>query len=195
MDMKRLLPLLLAGILALSLLPALGVADESAQGTWETDTSPITFDVYVNASWFYDVWTTDQPTRSSTYISEKTGVTINFIAPAGDEAEAIQRLIAGGDVYDIMLFSVYDPAVKGLEEAGLLLNLIELADKYDTTFYDVVAPSQIGWFSAAPGVCYEYPNFADAYEKAMALPDAGKRFIAGDASAGGCCDGASAGAC
>ena len=85
--MKRLLALLLSGILALSLMPAIA---ESTQGTWETDTSPITFDVYINASWWYDEWTTDQPTRSTTYISEKTGVTINFIAPTGDEAEAIQ---------------------------------------------------------------------------------------------------------
>ena len=181
--MKRLLLLLLAGTLALSMLPLMGIAEDT-QGTWETDLTPITFDVYFSESWWYDEWTTDQPTRSSTYITDKTGVSINFIAPTGDRDEATQRMIAGGDVYDIMLFSVYDPFVKGLEEAGLLLNLLDLADTYDKTFYDVVAPSQIGWFSSAPGVLYSYPNFADAFEQAMAMPDSAKRFLSGDAGVG-----------
>src|SRR4051812_10146707 len=42
--------------------------------TWKKDTSPITFDWYLNFSWFPNKWGVD-PT--SKYITEKTGVDIN----------------------------------------------------------------------------------------------------------------------
>lgn len=46
---------------------------------WEVDKSPITFDWYINFSWFPNKWGVD---ATSKYITEKTGVNINFIVPA-----------------------------------------------------------------------------------------------------------------
>lgn len=177
--MKRFLVAAAAALLALAMLAGCRgdgdggtpgeIAGEAFHADWTYDTSPITFDVYFNASWFTDEWTTDEPTRSSSYITRKTGVDINFIAPTGNEAERFQTMIASRDVPDIMLFSPYDVGARQAMDAGLFLNLVELAERYDPTFFDVVTASQIGWLEHRPGVLYSWPNFSHSYEAAMAM--------------------------
>lgn len=142
------------------------------------DTSPITFDVYFNASWFTEQWLTDIATRSSAYITKKTGVSLNLMAPTGVESERMTTMIASGEVPDIIISDFYDPNTTKLYQAGLLEPLNKLADQYDEFFYTVVKPSQIGWFTRDDGNIYDYPNFANAYETVMA--DSDKSFYAGD---------------
>lgn len=139
-------------------------AEESTQGTWETDTSPITFDVYVNGSWWDIEWTTDIATRSTAYITEKTGVTINFIAPSGNETEKMNTMIASRSFPDMVLSNSYDVATQSMIDADLCLPLLQLADQYDETFYDVVTESQIEWFRKSDGNLYDYPNFSHSYD-------------------------------
>src|SRR5450830_1821906 len=43
---------------------------------WQADTSPITIDVYFNASWMAMQWITDVPTLTFAYITKRTGVTV-----------------------------------------------------------------------------------------------------------------------
>ncbi len=142
------------------------------------DTSPITFDVYFNASWFTEQWLTDIPTRSTTFITNKTGVSLNLMAPTGVESERMTTMIASGEVPDFIISDFYDPNTTKLYQAGLLEPLNKLADEYDQAFYSVVKPSQIGWFTRDDGNIYDYPNFANAYETAVA--DTDKSFYAGD---------------
>ena len=163
----------LAALLLLGAMPAIGATATAAttdgQGTWQTDTTPITFDVYCNLSWFNAFWTTDVPTRVTSYITKKTGVNINFIIPSGNEAEKMNTMIASGDVPDLIQSSVYDAGHQELIDAGLALPLNKLADQYDKTFYSVVPPDQIGWYSKADGNIYDYPNFANAYSVAKGM--------------------------
>src|SRR4029453_15649066 len=66
---------------------------------WEVDKTPITFDWYINFSWFPNKWGVDS---TSKYITEKTGVNVNFIVPAGNEAEKMNTMIASGSLPDFI---------------------------------------------------------------------------------------------
>ena len=145
---------------------------------WMIDTTPITFDAYINASWFTEKWTTDEPTRTTTYITNKTGVSFNFLAPTGNESEKMITMIASGEVPDFVFSDLWDQNTTKMIDAGLIEPLNKLADEYDKSFYDVVQPSQIGWFNREDGNIYDYPNFANAYETVKDLPD--KSEIGGD---------------
>ena len=162
--------------------PASGEAISSAPASegpaYLLDTTPITFDVYFNASWFAEQWITDVATRTTAYITKKTGVSLNLIAPTGNEAEKMTTMIASGEVPDIIMSDFIDTNTTKLYQAGLLEPLNKLADQYDKSFYDVVAQSQIGWFTRDDGNIYDYPNFANAWETAQAAAD--KTFYAGD---------------
>jgi putative aldouronate transport system substrate-binding protein len=122
---------------------------------WKSDTSPITFDWYVNYSWFTAKWGED---LASKYITKKTGVNLNLIVPAGNENEKLQTMIASGKLPDFITLDVNDEAVKKFIEGGMVLPLNGLADKYDPYLYKVADPDKISWFTQADGNFYGYPN-------------------------------------
>jgi len=91
------------------------------------DTSPITFDWYVDAGWFAAKWGQDSTSR---YITSKTGVSINFITPAGSDVKK-QLMVASGDIPDFVSFGFCVNEVKQLINGGLVISVNELAQKYD----------------------------------------------------------------
>ncbi|WP_141502423.1 extracellular solute-binding protein [Paenibacillus luteus] len=132
---------------------------------WEVDKSPITFDWYINFSWFPNKWGVD---ATSKYITEKTGVNVNFIVPAGNEAEKMNTMIASGSLPDFITLGWYEEAVKKMIEGGLVLPLNELADQYDPYFYKVTDPAKLSWYKQEDGNVYGYPNSSSSpkdYEK------------------------------
>ncbi|KGE19600.1 extracellular solute-binding protein [Paenibacillus wynnii] len=132
---------------------------------WMSDTSPITFDWYLNFAWFPNKWGVD-PT--SKYITKKTGVDINFIVPAGNENEKLNTLIASGKLPDFITLGWYEDAVKKMIEGDLVLPLNKLADEYDPYFFKVSDPDKIGWYTQPDGNIYGYPNASSSpadYEK------------------------------
>ncbi|MCL6459487.1 MAG: extracellular solute-binding protein, partial [Gorillibacterium sp.] len=132
---------------------------------WQSDTSPITFDWYLNFSWFPNKWGVD---LTSKYITKKTGVNINFIVPAGNEKEKINTLIASGKLPDFITLAWSDEEVKKIIEGGMVLPLNELADQYDPYFYKVGDPAKLGWYTQPDGKVYAYPNASSSaadYEK------------------------------
>ncbi len=122
---------------------------------WKEDTSPITFDWYVNFSWFANKWGND---ATSKYITEKTGVTLNLIAPAGNEAEKMNTMIASGKLPDFVTLGWGEDAVKQMIEGELVLPLNELADKYDPYFFKVSDQGKLEWYRQENGNVYGYPN-------------------------------------
>jgi putative aldouronate transport system substrate-binding protein len=132
---------------------------------WEVDKSPITFDWYINFSWFPNKWGVD---ATSKYITEKTGVNVNFIVPAGNEAEKMNTMIASGSLPDFITLGWYEEAVKKMIEGDLVLPLNELADQYDPYFYKVTDPAKLSWYKQEDGNVYGYPNSSSSpkdYEK------------------------------
>ena len=123
--------------------------------TWKNFTDPIEFTWYIHASWFTRRWGTS---LTSQYITDKTGVSIDFIAPAGNEAERLNTMIIGNTFPDIISLGWYEPQVPQIYEAELVYALEELAEQYDPYFFQVASPEKLGWYRQADGNVYGYPN-------------------------------------
>ncbi|MFC5649668.1 ABC transporter substrate-binding protein [Paenibacillus solisilvae] len=122
---------------------------------WKSDTSPITFDWYLNFSWFPNKWGVD---ATSQYITKKTGVNVNFIVPAGNENEKLNTMIASGTLPDFITLGWSEDGVKKMIEGGLVEPLNKLADQYDPYFFKVADPAKTSWYTQQDGNIYGYPN-------------------------------------
>ncbi|MEO3947239.1 extracellular solute-binding protein [Gorillibacterium sp. CAU 1737] len=132
---------------------------------WKGDTTPITFDWYLNFSWFPNKWGVD---KTSQYVTKKTGVSVNFIVPAGNENEKLNTMIASGKLPDFITLGWWEDAVKKMIEGDLVLPLNELADQYDPYFFKVADAAKRGWYTQEDGNVYGYPNSSASaadYEK------------------------------
>ncbi|WP_068620887.1 extracellular solute-binding protein [Paenibacillus tuaregi] len=128
---------------------------------WKADTSPITFDWYLNFSWFPNKWGVD-PT--SQYITKKTGVNINFIVPAGNENEKLNTMIASGKLPDFITLGNTEDAFQRMIDGKLVLPLNELAKEYDPYFFKVSDPAKLAWYTTKDGKVYGYPNASSSPE-------------------------------
>ncbi|SHH80413.1 extracellular solute-binding protein [Clostridium grantii] len=128
---------------------------------WKADTDPITFDWYLNFSWFANQWGVD---TTSKYITEKTGVNVNYIVPAGNENEKLNTLIASGDLPDILTLGWWEDGVDKMIEGDLVYALNELADEYDPYFFKVADDKKLGWYTEENGNVYQYPNASSSPE-------------------------------
>ncbi|WP_139997285.1 extracellular solute-binding protein [Paenibacillus paridis] len=135
-------------------------ADPNVPG-WKGNTEPIKFDWYINFSWFGAKWGED---LTSQYITKKTGVSVNFIVPPGNENEKLNTMIASGDLPDFITIDVSNDAVKKMIEGELVLPLNQLADQYDPYFYNVADPAKMAWLKHDDGNLYGYPNASSSSE-------------------------------
>ncbi|MBH0230777.1 extracellular solute-binding protein [Halobacillus sp. KCTC 3957] len=131
------------------------------QPGWKVDTSPITFDWYVNFSWFTTKWGHNVV---SDYITEKTGVRINFISPKGNESEKINTMIASGSLPDFITIGWWEDGFEKMIEQDLVLPLDELADTHDPYFYKVTDDAKLEWYKQEDGHVYGYPNASSSPE-------------------------------
>lgn len=129
-------------------------SDKVAGWTLNKD-DPITFDWYINFSWFARHW---GDSKVSKYITEKTGVNVNFIVPAGSEAEKLNAMIAGDALPDIITLGWYEGQVPMMIDSGLVEPLDALANDYDPYFFKVVDNDKMGWYRQDDGHVYGYPN-------------------------------------
>ena len=150
---------------AATLMSCSGKGKASASGTkvgtekdagWKLNTKdPVKFDWYINFSWFARHW---GDSMVSKYITEKTGVDINFIVPAGNEAEKLNAMIAGDALPDLLTIGWWEGQIPQMIDAGLVEPLDALAEKYDPYFFKVTDPNKLGWYRQADGHVYGYPN-------------------------------------
>lgn len=167
MNMKKRF-LLLCVVLVVALMPVFAGGEEDAPlpeasevsldpnvPGWSVDTSPVRFTWYLNFSWFRGIWGEDPVSR---YVTEKTGVDVEFIIPAGNEAEKLNTLIASGKLPDFITLGWWEPQVKEVILGQLVHPLDELAKKYDPYFFKVAAPQRVNWYTQEDGHIYCYPN-------------------------------------
>lgn len=150
---------------AATLMSCSGKGKASASGTkvgtekdagWKLNTKdPVKFDWYINFSWFARHW---GDSMVSKYITEKTGVDINFIVPAGNETEKLNAMIAGNALPDLLTIGWWEGQIPQMIDAGLVEPLDALAEKYDPYFFKVTDPNKLGWYRQADGHVYGYPN-------------------------------------
>lgn len=129
---------------------------------WKSNNDPITLDWYMNFSWFGSKW--GEGDIVSDYITEKTGVSINFLSPPGNEAEKLNTMIASGNLPDLLTLGWWEDGVKKMIEGDLVLPLNKLADKYDPYFYNVADGTKIKWYTQEDGNFYGYPNSSSSPE-------------------------------
>lgn len=119
-------------------------ADEKVDFTW-----------YINFSWFTTPWGENLVSKK---ITEETGCNIEFIVPAGNEAEKLNSLIASDTLPDILTLGWYEGQVNQMIEDGMVYALDELANEYDPYWFEVADEGRVGWFTQEDGHIYGYPN-------------------------------------
>ncbi|MBK1813937.1 extracellular solute-binding protein [Clostridium sp. YIM B02505] len=177
----------LATVISMSFLVGCGnKKDDKAKETsttsadqpgWKEDISPVTLDWYVNFSWFTKKWQDD---AISKYVTKKTGVTLNLISPAGNEAEKVNTMIASGKLPDILTLDCNDAAIKTMIQGGLVSPLDELAQKYDMYFTKVADQQKLDWYKQEDGHVYEYPNASSSlkdFDKYKDLKPSNQTFL------------------
>ncbi len=132
-----------------------GAVEGTGMGWKDNKDDKVKFTWYLNFSWFPNQWGVD---ATSQYITEKTGVDVEFIVPAGNEAEKLNSMIASGTLPDIITLGWYESQVNTLIEGDLVYPLDELADEYDPYFFKVADPAKLGWYEKEDGHTYGYPN-------------------------------------
>lgn len=130
-------------------------ADEKA------DDNTITMDWYVNYSWFVTGWGDNLVSKE---INQKTGVSVNFVTPIGNETNKLNTLIDSDTLPDIVTVGWWEPQIQEMIDKGLVYPLNELADKYDPSFYDVTKEKVRNWYTLSDGNIYGYPNSSYAPE-------------------------------
>lgn len=158
--MKRTLALLLCLLMLAS--PAATLAAEPG---YLQDTSPVTLTWYVNFNWFGNTWGENLFTKT---VTEETGVSIEFIAPAGNESDKLNALIISDELPDLITMDWQTPQINEMITGDMLYALDVLAEEYDPYFFDVAVPSRLNWYTRDDGHVYGYPNASyspDDYEK------------------------------
>ncbi|OON94867.1 MAG: ABC transporter substrate-binding protein [Candidatus Epulonipiscioides saccharophilum] len=122
---------------------------------WTFNNDPIELDWYINFSWFTTPWGQDMTSQK---ITEETGVTVNFIVPAGNEAEKLNTMIASDTLPDLLTLGWWEGQIPEIIDAEMVYPLDELANLYDPYFFEVANDSRIGWYTSPDGHIYQYPN-------------------------------------
>ncbi len=115
----------------------------------------VTFDWYVNYSWFSAGWGENTVSQK---ITEETGVSLRFITPEGNESEKLNALIAADSLPDFITLGWWEPQVNEMIDGGMVYALNELADRYDPYFYRVSNADAVNWYTREDGNIYGYPN-------------------------------------
>lgn len=122
---------------------------------WKQNDEKVTFDWFINYSWFAGKWGEDYVTQE---ITEKTGVDINYIVPTGNGIEKLTTMIASGTLPDLITLDARESIVDMMIKGKQLYAIDELADKYDMYFYNVASKDKLNWFKKEDGHTYGYPN-------------------------------------
>ena len=117
--------------------------------------TPAQLDWYVNFSWFQTGWGENLVSKK---ITEETGVSINFITPAGNETEKMNSMIAADTLPDIITLGWWEPQAQEMIEKDMVYPLNELAKEYDPYFFEVIDEVTAAWYTKEDGNLYGYPN-------------------------------------
>lgn len=153
-------------LLVTMMLSIAGVAAaESVEPGYLQNTDPITLSWYVNFNWFGNTWGDNLFTKT---VTEETGVSIDFIAPAGNESDKLNALIISDELPDLLTMDWQTPQINEMITGEMLYALDVLAEEYDPYFFEVAVPSRVNWYTRDDGHIYGYPNASyspDDYEK------------------------------
>lgn len=150
--------------------PSTADVSDAEPGWKQHADEPITLQWYVNYSWFPRKWEGSKATEKYT---KDTGINVELIIPAGNEAEKLNTMIASDTLPDLITLGCTDTQVAEMIDAEMVLPLNKLADEHDPYFYKVANQERLAWYTQDDGNVYGYPNasysFSD-YEKYGNIP-------------------------
>lgn len=116
---------------------------------------PVTFKWYINYSWFKRSWGTSSVSK---YITKKTGVSIDFLVPGGDEYEELNSMIHSDSMPDIITVDCRENQITDMINSRMVYPLEYLAKEYDPYFFKVASRAKLNWYTQEDGHVYGYPN-------------------------------------
>lgn len=133
------------------------ISDENLPGWQKEAEDKVTFDWYINYSWFASDWGENIVSKK---ITEETGISIDFVTPMGNEKEKLNALIASNSLPDFITLGWWDSQVSELIDKDMVYALNKLADQYDAYFWKVADSDVVCWYTKDDGNLYCYPNSA-----------------------------------
>lgn len=121
----------------------------------DTDRETVTLDWYVNYSWYTTAWGGNEVSDA---ITERTGISVNYIAPKGNEAEKLETLIASDTLPDLITLGWWEEQYQEMIEQGKVYALNELAEKYEPAFWEAADAEALECYTELDGNIYGYPN-------------------------------------
>ncbi|MGN0156003.1 MAG: extracellular solute-binding protein [Lachnospiraceae bacterium] len=132
------------------------VAEKGSVPGWQLHADdPVTFDWYINYSWFTTPWGENVVSQK---ITEETGINIHFITPKGNEEEKFNALIASDTLPDLITLGWWEPQLDEMIDNDMVYALNELAEEYDPYFFQVADSQVCNWYKQDDGNIYAYPN-------------------------------------
>lgn len=116
---------------------------------------PITFDWYINYSWYTTPWGQNAVSKA---ITDETGVSIKFLVPTGSESQKLNAMIASDTLPDFITLGWWETQAQMMVDRDMVYSLNMLADEYDPYFYQVADEQVISWYQKEDGNLYCYPN-------------------------------------
>ncbi len=155
MHKKAFVRRILALLIAASTFFGCGLKAGPESAMKEAASKPITLDWYVNYSWFVAGWGGNMVSDA---ITEKTGVSLNFIVPMGNEENKLTTLIDSDSLPDIVTIGWWEPQIQEMIDRDLVYPLNELGERYDPSFFEVTDERVRDWYTLSDGNIYGYPN-------------------------------------
>ncbi|WP_273232960.1 extracellular solute-binding protein [Herbinix luporum] len=131
--------------------------DEGTPAWQRLAQEPITFDWYINYSWYTTPWGQNAVSKA---ITAETGVSIKFIVPTGNESQKLDAMIASDILPDFITLGWWEEQAQTMINKDMVYALNILADQYDPYFYQVTNEQVINWYTKEDGNIYAYPNSA-----------------------------------
>ncbi|KKW29581.1 MAG: ABC-type sugar transport system periplasmic component-like protein [Candidatus Uhrbacteria bacterium GW2011_GWD2_52_7] len=131
---------------------------------WESDTSPVNLDLFMNYSWFAMDWSDATGKR----VTDRTGVTLDISKPVADDDQKLNIMISSGELPSIICLSKDNPSLSRMIDAGLLYSYDELFEKYAPNFKTILRKNMLTNYKSSDGKTYYLTNYVEGedYKKA-----------------------------
>lgn len=142
-------------MLGVLFLTACGRSGSPAGDMAAGEEEPVTLDWYINFTWYSTPWGGNVVSDA---ITEKTGVSINFLSPIGNPEEKFNALLSSDSLPDIITLGWWENQADEMIEGDMVYALNELADKYDPYFWEAADAAAVSWYTKEDGNLYCYPS-------------------------------------
>lgn len=123
----------------------------------------VKLDWYIDGSWYNKKWDS-KVTLFDKIVTEKTGVDLNIIIPAGNSDEKLIAMATSGDLPDIITLDNWSSVREQLIKSGYFQPINKLAEQYSPELLKTLPESMKKWYTKEDGNWYGIANYFTAPE-------------------------------